>query len=352
MADSGTTEAGGGRAIDVAGWPADGLEAVHACPLCAASRGPIIHHQLQDLVNQAPGSWEMRGCGTCGCAYLDPRPTVSSIGLAYATYATHAATEHPDRVIGMAGMARRALKNGYLAHRHGYDLSPCWPVGSPLLAVVPGAARRASRFVRHLDHPPPGASLLDVGCGNGSFLLSMRQVGWRIQGTEPDSVAAARAAAAGVPVVAGLLEEGMFQSASFDVVTLNHVLEHLHDPVATLRICRALLKPTGHCWVATPNLCSEGHRRYGRAWRGLEPPRHLVVFAPASLDLAFASAGFGTRSRLPAGLEARHLFLSSEQIAGRPAGRRRQAVAASMTAELRAWRDPDRAEELVVAAWP
>ncbi|MGH9073017.1 MAG: methyltransferase domain-containing protein, partial [Acidimicrobiales bacterium] len=208
MADSGPAEAGGNRDIDVAGWPADELEAVQACPLCAAARGPIVHHHLRDLVNQAPGSWDMRCCTTCGCAYLDPRPTVSSIGLAYSTYATHAAPEDPDRVIGMAGLVRRALKNGYLARRHGYDLSPCWPVGSQVLSAVPGAARRASRFVRHLDRPPPGASLLDVGCGNGSFLLSMRQVGWRVQGTEPDTVAAARAAAAGVPVVAGLLEEG------------------------------------------------------------------------------------------------------------------------------------------------
>ncbi|MGH7698254.1 MAG: methyltransferase domain-containing protein, partial [Candidatus Dormibacteria bacterium] len=119
-----------------------------------------------------------------------------------------------------------------------------------------------------------------------------------------------------------------------------------------LQACRMLLKPTGHCWVATPNLCSAGHRRYGRAWRGLEPPRHLVIFTPRSLDLAFARAGFGTRSRQPAGLEARHLFLSSEQIAGRPAGGRRRAVAASWVAELRAWLDPGRAEELVVAARP
>ncbi len=103
--------------------------------------------------------------------------------------------------------------------------------------------------------------------------------------------------------------------------------------------------------MATPNLCSEGHKRYGRDWRGLEPPRHLVVFTPTSLDRALELAGFETRTRLPGSLEAEREFAQSEAIRAQVPNRRRLRVAAA-AANLRSWRNPERAEELVVLARP
>jgi SAM-dependent methyltransferase len=94
------------------------------------------------------------------------------------------------------------------------------------------------------------------------------------------------------------VDEAPHPADSFDAVTLSHVIEHLHDPVESLAACLRLLKPGGQIWVATPNVEGLGHRRFGRDWFGLDPPRHLVIFTRRALDRALRSAGFESRSFL------------------------------------------------------
>lgn len=146
--------------------------------------------------------------------------------------------------------------------------------------------------VRHLRRTPPGPQLLDVGFGRGEFLRTMQEHGWQVQGLEPDSGAVAAARADGLDVEQGLIDDAPYPPESFDAITLSHVIEHLHDPVASLTVCSRLLTPGGVLWVATPNVAGHTHRRFGRNWFGLDPPRHLVIFTRSSLELALLRAGF------------------------------------------------------------
>jgi SAM-dependent methyltransferase len=134
--------------------------------------------------------------------------------------------------------------------------------------------------------------VLDVGCGDGAFLALAQRSGWQVLGLEPDAQAAAVAQEQGVPVRVGGLEALADRHAAFDVITLAHVIEHVADPVATLRACHRLLKPGGQLWLETPNAAGQGLRAFGHHWRGLEAPRHLVLFTPQSLQRALAEAGF------------------------------------------------------------
>jgi hypothetical protein len=76
------------------------------------------------------------------------------------------------------------------------------------------------------------------------------------------------------------------------VITLNHVIEHVFEPVDVLARCSALLRSGGQLWIETPNISSYGHARFQRNWRGLEAPRHLVLFNSKSLHDALCRAGF------------------------------------------------------------
>ena len=76
-----------------------------------------------------------------------------------------------------------------------------------------------------------------------------------VQGLEPDATAAETAEQSGVPVVRRLLDQAV-RAESFDAITMNHVIEHLHDPVDAPRICHELVSPQGVLWIATPNLGS------------------------------------------------------------------------------------------------
>jgi SAM-dependent methyltransferase len=244
----------------------------------------LLHDGLEDRIfRAAPGRWQLWRCASCRCAYLDPRPTRESIASAYATYFPRATADAGNE--SAAGW-RAALWNGYLNRRYGYSFRPAARAGALILPLFPKRRWHAESTVRGLAKPRQPARLLDVGFGDASFLRAMQRAGWEVAGLEPDPAAVGAARETGLHVEQGSLEEAPFEPRSFDAITLSHVVEHLHDPVSSLRACLELLRPRGVLWVATPNLEGRGHQRFGRDWFGLDPPRHLVLFTRRGLERA------------------------------------------------------------------
>jgi SAM-dependent methyltransferase len=118
-----------------------------------------------------------------------------------------------------------------------------------------------------------------------------------------------RAQARGLDVAAGHLAAQEYPSGTFDAVTLIHVLEHVANPSSLLAECCRILKPGGRLVVVTPNFNSLGRRVLGEAWRGLEPPRHLILLTRPALHRQVAHAGFCvTRSET---VNAPHIIYAS-----------------------------------------
>ncbi len=85
------------------------------------------------------------------------------------------------------------------------------------------------------------------------------------------------------------------------LLSLTHVIEHVHDPVDLLRECGRVLRPGGRMMVETPNAESSGHRLFGIAWHGLDAPRHLYLFSPTSLLVCAQKAGLQITDHQPRG---------------------------------------------------
>ena len=250
----------------------------------------MLYEGLEDkLFASIPGSWRLVRCGSCRAGYLDPRPTRDAIGAAYANYfARGQAADAP----APASSWREALRNGYLNRRFGYSFRPASRLGPFVLPLFPKRRWSAAAKVRELPRPSARPQLLDVGFGDASFLRAMRGAGWEVAGLEPDPAAVDAARGLGLEVAQGTLETAPYEPASFDAITLSHVIEHLHDPVRALRTCFTLLRPSGVLWLATPNVDSPAHRRFRDHWFGLDPPRHLVLFSRSALDQSLGVAGF------------------------------------------------------------
>ncbi len=134
----------------------------------------------------------------------------------------------------------------------------------------------------------PGV-LLDIGCGRGAFLASMQRSGWQVAGVEfSDETAAYARDVYGVAVTTGLT----FPEASFDVITINHVLEHLEAPALTIQACYRLLKKDGLLIVAVPNIRSLQATVGKRVWLHLDVPYHLVHFSEEGLRRLLQMNGF------------------------------------------------------------
>jgi len=272
------------------------LENVLTCPACGDSARITIFDELTDTLFGTVGTWTLKRCQGCFAAYLDPRLTETGIGEAYRHYYTHegqAVQADPGGATPEFPSAKTKLKNGYLAWRYGYSLAPAWRVAGPCVPIFFPRHRVAfDTTVRHLRLPRPGARLLDVGCGGGEFLVTARSLGWDVTGLEVDPVAAAKCRDRGFEVISVPLAEAGLPDSSYDAITLNHVLEHLHDPRRALDLVLKALRPGGTVWIATPNLDSPLRRALGRTWRGLEPPRHLVLFCKRALRTIVRGVGF------------------------------------------------------------
>ncbi len=305
-------------------WPEEDLEDLGQCPVCGATDRALLYDNLRDKIFfAAPGIWKMWKCGGCGVGYLDPRPTVESIGRAYVNYYTHGDWQAGSGLWpgpGRSPIKRiwHALRNDYINARYGHRFRPYIPGGRWVTQWFPTKRLEIDYYIRHLPAPKPGHDcLLDAGCGSGYFVWRARTLGYQAEGLEVDPKACAQARSHGLTVHQGSFPDSGLQSASFDEITLNHVLEHLHDPVGALREVYRLLRPGGRLWIVVPNLEGASNPIWKENSRLLEPPRHLVMFDVNSLKRLFLECGFKTVRQIPIlNLNLnRYIFRASHAIA-------------------------------------
>ena len=141
----------------------------------------------------------------------------------------------------------------------------------------------------------PAGRLLDVGCGRGDLGEWFMRRGWEAAGIEPAADAARQAAGRGIDVHVGTLDDAPWPAESFDAVTFNHALEHVPDPLETLRQTASLLRPGGLLAISVPHFGAWQRRLFGSAWFPLDLPRHLQHFDRASLSRMAVAAGLRPR---------------------------------------------------------
>jgi SAM-dependent methyltransferase len=123
---------------------------------------------------------------------------------------------------------------------------------------------------------PPGTRIVDYGCGDGSYLGTLRGKGYELAGYEGDSGQAERLTERiGFPVHDSLAALFAAVDGKADVVTMHFVVEHLTDLEAGFETARRLLKPDGVFYFVVPHEHSLEARLFGRRWHNLDPPRHV-----------------------------------------------------------------------------
>jgi SAM-dependent methyltransferase len=147
----------------------------------------------------------------------------------------------------------------------------------------------------------PGSTLLDFGCGSGQFIqwAAERMPGVRFFGFEFD-VTDSTEKRNGVFFIRGSLDFLLGQIPAINVLLMNHVIEHLSDPIDTLRKLRSKLSTGGQFVGQTPRAGSLEHRVFGTAWSGFHSPRHTVIFSSEGIEIALKNAGYSGVQVIPA----------------------------------------------------
>lgn len=150
----------------------------------------------------------------------------------------------------------------------------------------------ATRALLNGLHPRRGR-LVEVGSSCGFLLEALRSDGWEVLGIEPDRNACRHATRQlGVETINSLLEDARLPDDSVDVVVMLHVIEHVPDPVATLREIHRILKPGGHLVVETPRYDTLMFRLLGRRERSVSCSGHIFFFTTETLRRVYTAAGF------------------------------------------------------------
>lgn len=191
--------------------------------------------------------------------------------------------------------------------------------------------------IRDIERYVAVGRVLDVGCALGDHLVAARARGWHVVGIEPAPFAAVYARTHhGLTVHQGTLDDcdvddrlagGPFAGAGFDAVVLAEVIEHVPDPLATLRRVAALLRPGGVAWLSTPNANSLAAGALGDAWDRIEPVGHLTYFDPPTLARLIRAADLHVAAMNAIDVDVPGIAARAA-AAGRPASPRRLTAAA------------------------
>lgn len=251
------------------------------CPVCGA--GGTFSFESRDRMYDKQETYCYYVCRKCRSEYQTPMPSGDQIASFY--------PDDYDQYVPLGEPHRPShTKTAVLKYHYGYDHLPAPPFPYRLVS-------RAVAAVKYKDELPyiPDGRALDIGCGNGRFIRNMNAIGWNCEGVEFSLTAVNVCRQAGLKVFHGDLHQAGYESASFDLVTARHLIEHVPDPDALVAEISRILKPGGQVAIETPNNCSWGRKLFGKRWFANEVPRHLVLFNTASLTLLLSQHGFRLR---------------------------------------------------------
>ena len=268
-------------------------EEVRVCPLCESDKAKLLFTNF-DRALRLPGEFGITQCANCQLVRLSPRPVVEQIGYYYPeseyySYQAPSEVSHRSRLVSLRDFIRNSVLESL-----GYKVAPLTKLQKFLQpfflrffyeSALYSQGNRFPRFV-------PDGKALDIGCGNGAFLNLLKQHDWQVTGIDLSAKAAATAKKTfDIDVFVGNTEDAPFENNSFDYIHMSHSIEHLPNPVATMKRVAELLKPTGRVFVETPNIDSFSAKVCGEYWMPLETPRHLYLFSPATLSALMSRVG-------------------------------------------------------------
>ena len=257
-------------------------ELLEACPACGSPALTDKLHVQDKSVSQE--TFTIQHCASCGLLLTNPRPDAASIGRYYESAAY---VSHNSGAAGLVNTLYRAVRS--------YTL------------------RQKVALIKRLNGGQTGR-LLDYGCGTGHFLGQAHRAGWQVAGLEPNAPARAEASArVGAPVLEPAALAGL-PTGSFDVITLWHVLEHVHALQGTLAQLARVLAPGGTLLIAVPNPDSLDAQHYRADWAAYDVPRHLYHFVPATMRRLLAGHGLAVTEMRPLVFDAYYVSMLSEKM--------------------------------------
>ncbi|HUX94143.1 MAG TPA: class I SAM-dependent methyltransferase [Bacteroidales bacterium] len=256
----------------------------NCCPVCYSYD---IRQRLQCTDHfKSKENFPVFTCSVCGFSFTQDHPKEDAIGD---YYDSDEYISHSDTSRGLVNKIYRFVRSRML-----------------------GRKRSIIQKETGLDT----GNLLDIGSGTGHFAAEMKREGWVVRGIEINEKARNSAAERfGLDIISPS-EISSLESDQFDCIALWHVLEHFSDLNNYITEIKRLLKSSGTCVIALPNIDSYDAQYYGHLWAAFDVPRHLWHFNPDTFGFLFEGQGFRITDIIPLPLDVFYISILSEKYKG------------------------------------
>ncbi|WP_296618446.1 class I SAM-dependent methyltransferase [Marivirga sp.] len=254
-------------------------EKLSECPVCSASN--LRNHMVVKDHSVSKESFNIMVCDNCNFHFTNPRPDKDEIGKYYES-------------------------EEYISHSD--------KANSPINLIYKIARKYAlstkKKLINSVAKDKKGR-ILDYGCGTGYLLETMKSDGWKTFGIEPNDKA--RELASQKVKVKETIEQLDLKNKKFDIITLWHVLEHIHDLNSTIKTLKTILKEKGKIIIAVPNIESYEESIFGEEWAAYDVPRHLYHFSQDTMKTLMLKHGLKIKQIYPMKLDAYYISLLSNK---------------------------------------
>lgn len=253
-------------------------ERLDHCPVCKSENYNNFLVVKDHTVTQE--SFVIVECVECNFKFTNPRPTKEEIGK---YYQSEEYISHSNKSKGLINKAYQIVRYITLQDK---------------LSMVNKLHAKGT--------------LLDIGCGTGHFIAVCQKDGWKVYGVEPDPGARKIAESkTHLQIAEDFLKENYIQQ--FDIISMWHVLEHVHELEAYLIKLKKVLKDDGKLIIAVPNADSYDATHYKENWAAYDVPRHLYHFTSQTISTLFANHGFKLVTKKGMHFDAYYVSMLSEK---------------------------------------
>lgn len=246
------------------------------CPICDSTSQ--YDFSSRDLMFDHYVRYDYQRCTNCNFIFQHPIPSAEQISSFYPN--DYVVYEEKSRLKNLSNFRKSILKK-YYGYTH---LDTC--LLSDILCFIP------HKLNDNYEIPfVANGSLLDVGCGNGRYLDGMKKLGWHIKGVEFNEGAVNVCRLSNLDVHHGDIFSANFDSDSFDVINISHVIEHVPGPKELFAELSRILKKNGVLIIKTPNSNALARPLFNTNWYANDVPRHIYLFSEKSLSLLSGICG-------------------------------------------------------------
>ncbi|MDY9924288.1 class I SAM-dependent methyltransferase [Methanobacterium sp.] len=242
------------------------------CDLCGSRNHKLVFTNKDRMFPEIEGKFKLYQCKSCGLLFLEqPCPHVlkKHYSAGYSVFSDSSETKDARKIFTLIEMLYHYVQERKDVSGFSRVLKFLFTPFSPFF-----------RTAKIIDE----GRYLDVGCGIGYFPLTMKYLGMEPNGVEPASFDPELSNRYNLNIFNGTLDQANYEDEYFDVITLNHVLEHVTSPSETMGELNRILKPGGYLIIAVPVNDSLASKIFGKYWAQMDTPRHLYLFSTEILE--------------------------------------------------------------------